>query len=66
MLLESGAIRICTTKSILKNRLAVRSTARNATTGVSDIVLDSPAASWAVRLPAKGTIKDFVKTSWDF
>ena len=62
MLLESGAMRICTAKSILKNRLAVRSTARNAITGVTDFVLDSPAALWAVRLPAKGAMKNFVKT----
>ena len=58
---DSGEMRLCKSKSDLKNRLAIESSLRCASTNVKATVLDGSAVLWVIHWPAKGTVLDFVQ-----
>jgi hypothetical protein len=60
MFLDSGEMRICKSKSDLKNKMAISSSARLSASNVAAMVLDGSAVLWVVHWPAKGIFSDFV------
>lgn len=58
---DSGVLRICKSKSDLKNRLFKESSSRCALSSVSATVLDGSAVLWVVHWPAKGVVADYVE-----
>ena len=59
MFLNSGEMRTCGSKSVLKNKLIVQRSSRTTETP-NVIVIDGCAVMWTVNWPAEGTGEDFV------
>ena len=57
----SGMMRICKSKSDLKNRLLKETSSRCAVSSVAATVLDGSAVLWVVHWPAKGVVADYVE-----
>ena len=57
----SGMMRICKSKSDLKNRLLKETSSRCAVLSVAATVLDGSAVLWVVHWPAKGVVADYVE-----
>ena len=57
----SAMMRICKSKSDLKNRLLKETSSRCAVSSVAATVLDGSAVLWVVHWPAKGVVADYVE-----